>query len=207
MPNTKRKIRRYSSPLRSEQHQATRDRIVTAIYEEARHGDLAIAQIARRANVSIPTVYRHFPHRASMLQALDEHVHKLVPPPPATDDLHELLRSFFAWRTDVSNKLGPVDGSPLVWEHRRERTVPRRRAFARELIQKRAPNLKEPHRTWLEDLIVVLVSDTTARAFRGYTNLNAEESADRMAWLLESLFDSTRKTSTQKKKLAKGRKQ
>jgi AcrR family transcriptional regulator len=73
MPAVKRKRpRSYDNRLRQEHAEQTRERILEALAEEL--GDvpldeLSVSGVARRAGVSEPTVYRHFPNRQAMLDA------------------------------------------------------------------------------------------------------------------------------------------
>src|SRR2546423_5375632 len=65
--------RQYRSPLRAEQATATAQRIVeaaAALVAENGSLDVSMTQVARRARVSEPTVYRHFPNKGALFQAL-----------------------------------------------------------------------------------------------------------------------------------------
>jgi AcrR family transcriptional regulator len=85
-------MRTYRSALRREQADATRGRILDAVRDllvESK-GDLSIPEIAARARVSEPTIYRHFPNREALLEAASGAVaaHLGAPPEPReVDDL------------------------------------------------------------------------------------------------------------------------
>lgn len=67
--------RSYQSPLREEQAAATRERILEAAHRllgRIRPVDLAYAQIAEEAQVSVRTVYRHFPTSDELFLALSD---------------------------------------------------------------------------------------------------------------------------------------
>lgn len=69
--------RPYQSPLRAQMAQQTRALILDALIEVVSADgadDLSIRDLAERAGVSQRTVYRHFPDRAALLDALAEHV-------------------------------------------------------------------------------------------------------------------------------------
>ena len=81
--------RTYSSPLRAEQAEQTRARIVQAAVDllgEGDAGDLSMADVAERAGVSVRTVYRSFATKDELLDAViewinDAHRRRAGPPP------------------------------------------------------------------------------------------------------------------------------
>ncbi len=65
-------MRRYDSPLRTDQQQGTRQRILEAVVaelEEKLPEELSFPSIAERARVAERTVYRHFPTREDLMDA------------------------------------------------------------------------------------------------------------------------------------------
>ena len=75
--------RRYDRRRRDEAMAATRERIVKAVV--ALHAELGparttYAMIAKRADVAIPTVYKHFPKLADLFAACIGHVSSRTPP-------------------------------------------------------------------------------------------------------------------------------
>lgn len=73
--------RSYHSPLREEQVRLTRDRILdalTALLADRRADDITTREIADRAGVSQPTVYRYFPDRTAMLNGLTQRINELA---------------------------------------------------------------------------------------------------------------------------------
>ena len=73
--------RPYHSPLRQEQARKTRDLILDALIEllaDRRADDITTREIAERAGVSQPTVYRHFPDRTALLDGITARGAELV---------------------------------------------------------------------------------------------------------------------------------
>lgn len=73
--------RSYASPLRRQQQETTRSQIINALAEiinEGRILSFSIKDVSDRAGVSYGTVYRHFPTRESLLEALYESASKSV---------------------------------------------------------------------------------------------------------------------------------
>jgi AcrR family transcriptional regulator len=71
----------YHSPLRDEQVRRTRDQILDALIElltDRRADDITTRDIAERAGVSLPTVYRHFPDRTALLEGITARGNELV---------------------------------------------------------------------------------------------------------------------------------
>ena len=86
-----RAVRPYSSSLRSEQAEQTRDRIVRAavdLLSGADAGDLSMNEVAGRAGVSVRTVYRNFATREALLDGvvgwIGDQLGRRVGPPPST---------------------------------------------------------------------------------------------------------------------------
>ncbi len=69
--------RTYDSPLREEQALATRARIVGALCDllvEERPSRISISAVARRAGVSVRSVYNHFPTKDDLFDAIEPYV-------------------------------------------------------------------------------------------------------------------------------------
>lgn len=101
--------RKYEQRKRAEQVEETRRRIVEATMElhlELGPAATEVAEIARRAGVRRPTVYKHFPDAASLLGACSGHWRSLHPAPdpgglaavadPA-ERLRTGLRELYGW--------------------------------------------------------------------------------------------------------------
>ena len=74
--------RPYDRSLRDRSREETRRKIVEAAFRlHGRHGGLSTsyAMIARAADVSVPTVYNHFPTRDDLFAACTRHVPKEAP--------------------------------------------------------------------------------------------------------------------------------
>jgi len=105
--------RSYESPLRAAQRDATRNRVLEAAVEElAGDGvdELTIPLVARRAGVSVRTVYVHFPTKDALFEAIAERVDEkvgVITYPPRADDLPAFARSVFAG-FDADEKLFTV---------------------------------------------------------------------------------------------------
>ncbi len=133
--------RGYDNRLREKRAEATRGQILDAVCEELSDGtltELSVARIATRAGVSEPTVYRHFPNREAMFDALEAHVRaKLdVPELPADPDalapfVERLFAAFDAERELVRGLMVARLGTEWNAAQRRKRTERLSPAFER----------------------------------------------------------------------------
>src|SRR4051812_2774785 len=93
--------RTYSSPLRAEQMERTRERILEAAAEQLLEEgieELSLPRAARRARVSVPTVYRHFSTKEALMQELTDWVDRklrLSEVPQSIDQFPEYVPRFF----------------------------------------------------------------------------------------------------------------
>lgn len=94
MAGSSRKRRRsYNNALREELAEQTRERVLDAVARllwEGKLEDFSIARVSERSGVSAATVYRHFPNRTALLDAVDEWLGRKVARPPTPRSLEEL---------------------------------------------------------------------------------------------------------------------
>lgn len=184
----------YRSTLRRDQLKLTRDRILDATIAVLAAGvaELSIPAVARKARVSVPTVYRHFASKKALLAAVGDHVGRQsglaeLPPPADPEALaasaHELFRRLAA--------LGPATraamASRLGARMRRESLMGRRRELVEAALG--AAGGRQP---WLVDVVLVLWSSASLHAFEDYLGLDAGQAADRVAWAIRTLVGGAR---------------
>lgn len=190
--------RRYASALREEQAEATRTRILEALVRTMAAGvaGLSIPAVAREAEVSIPTIYRHFGSKQGLVEALSPYVIRkggLMPEPmPQTiDELGPLLRTLFHNLDAMDLTLRAAMASELGQEVRQV-TMPKRRAMIREFAGRLAPDLPDAQLERLADLMLILVSTAGFRAYKDYLGLGPDASAALASWAIRTLIDGAR---------------
>ncbi|HEX5615494.1 MAG TPA: helix-turn-helix domain-containing protein [Acidimicrobiia bacterium] len=193
--------RRYSSPLRDSQVQRTRELILgalTALLSERRADEITTREIAERAGVSQPTVYRHFPDRQALLEGLadriqrgmgdiegdDTHVVSL-------DDLVRLVPRHMALADEHAVEAAAeavFNADPRRYSRAsRERSAELRRAVADAF-----PDLTEREQRRVAALLRSLYSTQTWLRMREEFGVPGSESGPLVAWAIDTLIRELR---------------
>ncbi len=191
--------RRYASVLRDEQAEATRTRILEALVRTMAAGvaGLSIPAVAREAQVSIPTIYRHFGSKRGLIRALNPYVigkGGLIPEamPQTIDELGPMLRTLFHNLDAMDLTLRAAMASELGQEVRRA-MMPERRAMIRDFVFRMAPDLPEAALEPLVDLTLILGSTASFRAYKDYLGLGPDAAAALAGWAIRTLIEGARK--------------
>lgn len=189
--------RAYVSPLRNEQLEATRVRIVEAVARVLARGivELSVPAVAREAGVSVATIYRHFPTKTDLVRGLTEHVANLVG--TRMENLSVVsLDEMEAKGRDIHKKLAQLDpalrlamASPQANQLRRE-TRGERLAANEKMLAPHLRHLSARERRRVRDLCVVLMSSATANAFDMLVGSSPEETAATLSWGLRRIIAS-----------------
>jgi AcrR family transcriptional regulator len=192
--------RSYESPLRVEQLEQTRVRILEATTEvlaDPASEEVTIPLVAKRARVSLRTVYRHFATREALFDAwaewVDErlqiHLHSY---PESAEQLgpfaRELYRSY-----DESGSLVRAMLTSRAARAVRERTRRRRqRGFNRAMCGLTA-GLEPKERARVVAVVYLLVSAPAWQAMREQSGLDGVEAGKAAAWALRVLTEELRR--------------
>ena len=131
---------------------ASHDAILGAVYDllhEKSVRDLTIEEVARRAGVGKPTIYKWWPSKAALVMAmLDERITENLPAPlPALGAgnaeevirslVRQLIRRFNGFAGKVAAEiLAEGQSEPSVLQEYRDRYLSKRRACATEVIER-----------------------------------------------------------------------
>ncbi|MCC6552570.1 MAG: TetR/AcrR family transcriptional regulator [Polyangiaceae bacterium] len=187
------KRRAYRSELRQRQAADTRELILQAFGEQmAATGPegLSVPDVARRAGVSVRTIYRHFGGRAQLFDALQGWVAaKALPPPPR--DIKELLAypealftAFDRHAPWVMAMLRAGPGAEL-----REAGHGRRVAMMRSLVSTLTGGLGEETTTMAAGVFKHLLSAEAWHLLRKDFGLDGPRAGRAVRWALEALAD------------------
>jgi AcrR family transcriptional regulator len=195
-PMPRKKKRAYSSPLRQEQTAITRDRIVqaaVAVLAEQPAAEMSNESVGRAAGIAPRTVYRHFPARSDLLDAVWEEIdHRLgLSQMPATSSaeliafIPELFGRFDANAAIVESLITSSTGHEMSRRTGQRRLEAIERALGQET--ERLPRLE---RDRLTALVRVLTSPMTWYLLRQKTRVTGDEPALAVTWALRNLIDA-----------------
>jgi len=194
--------RRYQSPLREEQAEQTRRRIVEAIVEQLSdtgRTDFSTAQIARRAGVATRTVYRHFPTRDDLLAAVDEEIRDRV---PASEDSAEgfldnigVLLDWFEANPEL------VEASHVTNLGREVRAYGRRKrsAHVKKVLDEVYADLPARSRKQAFGAIRSMLGSHAWRTMRQELGMSQRETVDTMTWIARLILDDMERQRREKR--------
>ena len=193
--------RPYHSPLREEQARQTRDTILdalTALLADRRADEITTREIAERAGVSQPTVYRHFPDRTALLEGITERINEF-----ATESDHG------GYALESIDEVGPriewlfATSETIPVETRAEALLnadPRRfgddtRRHSEEmlvLVAAEFPELRERQHVQLAGLLRCLGSSQSWLRMREEFGVPGVEAGPLMRWAIDTLIRAVR---------------
>lgn len=194
--------RKYDSPLRRDQSVLTRKRIVEAIVEQlsdASLTDFSVPRVAQRAGVSEATVYRKFPNRESMLQAVADHWeenHEVPAPPADPEDVALHAERDFAAFEKHAALTRALNEAKLMHAYRAHRLKARGTATRRALAAV-TDRLDPEDVDRAVRMILHLDSSLTWKALTE-EGLTTREATKAVVWAIRALVEELRRTSRQR---------
>lgn len=191
--------RTYNSPLREQQARRTAEQILDALVELAAAPDfdgLSVKELARHAGVAERTVYRHFPDRLALIDALAERDSEqgTWPDVVALDDtwcarfpamLQAVYRQFdeLADENRALARLSAGGSGPTATETRRR--------FERftDAVADAFPGLSANDQRGVAALLQLLGSSRTWLRFQDEWGMSGAESGRYVAWLAALMLD------------------
>ena len=193
--------RTYDSPLRRENAQRTRKRILDAAASViTEDGDFVVAQVAKRAGVSVRTVYHHFPDREAMLEALAEWLAAQLgyPRPELPEDLasfaDETVAMFKRFDADF-DKMRAFFSTP-VGQAARQHARARRLEHLRHLADAELTGVDPLTAERAVVILHQLASSRTWRALKDEARLDGSDAAEAVGWAIRTLLASVRGTAS-----------
>jgi AcrR family transcriptional regulator len=194
------RTRDYSSPLRAEQQEQTRVRILEAVLEELTERepeDLSMPAIAERANVALRTVYRHFPTKEGLMDAFWEWwigafgVRDDVPvnPDEFPRYVQDLYAAFDKWEP-ITRALGRSRAGREV----RSRTRHRRFEMLKKTMSSVTEKLSPTDRRRALAIFKLFDSLPGWETLRDHEGMTPEDAREAAAWAIRVLIDELRRS-------------
>lgn len=187
----------YDSPLRREQKEATRRRILDAagrLMADRGLEDLSFTAIAKEAGVKDRTVYRHFANKSMLLEGLwGWYQHRINYGPIAEteqDLLEKPLRIFAGF--DENEKLTRALWSSPQGREFRLSNVEERKAGIKKAVADATRGLPSRQAKWLAAVIHVLYSGAAWSTMKDYWGLSGADAGRASALAIELLLNSAR---------------
>lgn len=195
----------------------TRTRILDACVQILARGvaELSIPAVAREAGVSVPTVYRNFADKKTLVSETALYLRRLRgfgDQPGTLDELPASLLSQFKQSASVTETVRAALASEPVMQMRRDMGEYQRRLDRTAALLDDAMRGMSPHDRELAILMTtVLCSSATLRAFREVTGSTPERAAETVAWTIGRILGrewgtTTTNDSKARKQRAKGSK-
>jgi AcrR family transcriptional regulator len=189
----------YESPLRAEQMEQTRLRILEAtadVLADEAVDEVTVPLVAMRARVSVRTVYRHFPTKEALFDGFGEWAEQhlrvaLLSYPQTLEGVREMapaLYRMYEQRAPLIRALLSKRGQEI-----RARTRRRRLATFEKAMREVTDGLGPTERRRALGVIYLLVSAPAWQAMRDQWDLNGEEAGKAAAWAVRVLTDELRR--------------
>lgn len=188
--------REYHSPLRDAQADATRERVLDAAIDIlVEEGPSALTQraIARRADVSAPTVARYLPDAESIAAGLDLRISErlgLRAAPTDPEGMISLLRTAF---TGMDREERVMRAYLAASEHRRSSRHRRRDLIEGAFHEALSPLGKEDAPRVMAALHLFASANTWSQ-FRDVWGLDGEDAILTAQWAMRTLFEAALRT-------------
>lgn len=183
----------YTSPLRERQAQQTRDGIIdalTALLADRAPDEVTTKELARAAGVAESTVYRHFPDRSALVEALAARLAALTGPEPELpqrlDDLKPIAVSLMAGleahhveaRAEALFNSDPRRYTSATSAHGGQ---------MREIVRRALPELDDEQQRGVAAILRMLVSAQAWLRMREEFGLPGDASGPVVAWAIDAI--------------------
>jgi AcrR family transcriptional regulator len=187
-----------ATSLREQQADLTRELILRALVELLEEGgaeEISVQDVARKAGVSLRTVYRYFPTRDELILSGGTWIFsRLVPDPDAEKTLEDLIEScrlvFRRWdeHPELARALATT---PAGAQFRHQRRV-QRLAEVERVVAAAAPELSKQEQHEAAAVLGHLQGVTTWTTLRDI-GLDAKETTEAAEWAMRVLVEDVRR--------------
>jgi AcrR family transcriptional regulator len=193
--------RTYDSPLRAEQVDRTRDKLIQAgvdLLIEGGSEELTVRRVAARARVSVPTAYRYFPDRETLTTELGTWIGSHIssePLPHDVDDMLAWIREIYA-AFESNDRLMRAQLNTPTGRAIRELQRSTRNVQALEFAKHAFPDAPEVMQRRVAALCRALIRVPTWVVLNDDWNMGGVESGELVAWAVNALLEAARRDSS-----------
>ena len=189
--------------MRADQAGRTRAQILEAFAEQLVDDgakDVSMERVARRAGVSLRTIYHHFPTRESLFDAvsawLDErHASLGISDIEDPDDLLKRLPTIFE-TFDQHEAFIRAQLITDVGRAVRDRSRTRRRGMLEAILRRAAPQASAADIHRVTSLVHYLTNSEAWRSMKDESGMTGREAGEAVAWAVEILLHELRRSGT-----------
>ena len=202
--NKSQERRTYTSPLREQQAADTRDRILGGLAQTMADGisEVSMPAVADAAGVSVATVYRHFPTKRALFEALPGYFARLVGMdrptlPSSQEEFGDMIRRLFV----MYERLGDVARAAMesqLGDQARQAQMPQRIAGLSQAVEIITPDLSPGAQQRVTRLVLVLTASGAQRMLR-LAGQSPEAAADDVIWAVRALIEAERTKQKERK--------
>jgi AcrR family transcriptional regulator len=181
--------------LRQAQRAVTEQRIIealAALIDDENPLDISMAAVAKRAAVSEPTLYRHFPTKRDLFAALAGYEFRTVAAglaPASADDLAEAVRTVFQRSAEMENVVRWTLAATDPQRGPRP-NVAARLAMLRTALGEQADR-DDDDATFLLRTVLLLTSPMAWLYWKDYLGLEPADAAASAGWAIKTLSSRT----------------
>ena len=185
--------RTYSSPLRAEQQEATRARILDAVAElmsDPAQPELTFGALAKHAQVSERTVYRHFATKDELLEAFWVYINEQLGMAHYPETVEELLAVLPSVYTGFDLRAGLIRAhlASTAGREMRERVAPKRREIFLRMLETYTAGLPASRQREACAIAQLLFSPRAWDSLEENWGMSGLEAAEACAWALHTLL-------------------
>lgn len=177
--------------LRDRLDETTRDVIVDALIEqlvETGAFEFSYYSLGRRAGVSVRTIYRHFPTRGDIIEALSRRLNKLVAIeyPHTREGIQFVTRAAY----EIYDRHANAFIAQLEAGQGRLRKTGRskRSQLMQSILARDLPNTPPERLAGVAGLMICLFSPTIWQRLRDDAGLDGKQGGELVAWAIEALW-------------------